>query len=914
MVAPDSAAAPAYTYDAFISYSHADRAWVDDWLLPRLERAGLRICIDHRDFDVGAAALDNMERAAAASRHTLLVLTPAWVQSEWAGFEALLVQGRDPASLHRRTLPVLRDICTVPGRIANLTYADLRGAPDDAEFARLLDAIRDRRRLPDNRALVTLGQPPALPGAAATSAAAEQRLAALPLDSLPEPAALPPGSRMPFLHNPLFVGRAAELRRIADALKVGDTAAISQSAAATGMGGIGKTQLAVEFVHRYGHYFTGVFWLSFADPNGVPAEVAACGLGGALGLPAGFKDQPLDAQMRMVLLAWQSPLPRLLVFDNCEDEALLVQWLPRSGGCRVLVTSRRAQWDAALGIAALSLDVLPRDQSIALLRRFRPELPADDPDLSAIAAELGDLPLALHLAGSYLRRYQAAPFGTPAAYLAQLRQGLILQHPSLAATGAAYSPTEHDLHVARTFVLSYARLDHSYPVDKLALELLQRAAYLAWGAPIPHDLLLATLDLPADDADDMQAEEAIIRLVSLGLLDVGASGVARLHRLLARFVRDIASDEAARDAVEQALIDNTDALIDQGYPARLLPILPHLRDLTDTARDRADEHAATLCTNLSRYLGMVGDYAAAQPYAELALAICEQTLGPQHPATATSLNNLALLLWAQGDYAAARPLYERDLAICEQTLGPQHPATATSLNNLALLLRAQGDYTAARPLHERDLAICEQTLGPQHPHTATSLNNLAGLLSDQGDYAAARPLHERALAIREQTLGPQHPHTATSLNNLALLLVAQGDYAAARPLYERDLAICEQTLGPQHPATATSLNNLAELLRAQGDYAAARPLYERDLAICEQTLGPQHPATATSLNNLALLCASEGSFPEAAALMRRALAIREQALGPQHPHTQTARRSLAAIEQRMQQRQPRSWWQRLLGR
>jgi tetratricopeptide (TPR) repeat protein len=120
-------------------------------------------------------------------------------------------------------------------------------------------------------------------------------------------------------------------------------------------------------------------------------------------------------------------------------------------------------------------------------------------------------------------------------------------------------------------------------------------------------------------------------------------------------------------------------------------------------------------------------------------------------------------LRAQGDFAAARPLYERALAIFEKALGPDHPDTATTLNNLAFLLRAQGDFAAARPLAERARAIREKALGPDHPDTATSLNNPAFLLQAQSDFAAARPLFERALAIREKALGPDHPDTGRSL-------------------------------------------------------------------------------------------------------------------------------------------------------
>ena len=203
-------------------------------------------------------------------------------------------------------------------------------------------------------------------------AAATRRLQELPLDVIPAPAALPAGSHMPLARNALFVGREADLKALAGALKAGDTAAVGQIAAVTGLGGIGKTQLASEFVHRYGQYFQGgVFWLGFADPEAVPAEIATCGGIGGMKLRDDFGSLSLNDQVQLVAAEWQGPLPRLLVFDNCEDEALLASWRPRAGGCRVLATSRREVWSSHLGVHALPLGVLARPESLALLGRLR---------------------------------------------------------------------------------------------------------------------------------------------------------------------------------------------------------------------------------------------------------------------------------------------------------------------------------------------------------------------------------------------------------------------------------------------------------------------------------------------------------------------------------------------------------------
>lgn len=559
--------------------------------------------------------------------------------------------------------------------------------------------------------------------------AAQALLATLPLDVVPAVALLPTHSRMPFSANPLFVGRTANLMALAATLYAGQTTVI---AAATGIGGIGKTQLASEFVYRYGQYFAGgVFWLSFAEAGSIEAEIATCGR--SMQLP-GFDGLAFADQVARVRQVWQEPTPRLLVFDNCEDAALLRRYRPTSGGCRVLLTSRRAHWDAALGIHEQRIETLPRADSIALLRQFRPDLAANDADLDALANDLGNLPLALHVAGSYLQRYQREV--TPAAYRARL-QSAPLQ--AFALRAAVETPTSHERDVALTFAASYTRLGDS-ETDRLALALLARFAHFAPGEPLPRWLLALTVAEENEEAaseDDQQDEEAterallladvVARLGELGLVDEAPGDELRLHRLIAAFVQSVAADDGAQAAVEQVLIATTSRLNNEGYPAPLLALEAHVRHSTDAASERVDEQAAALCNELGYHLDSVADYAGARPYYERALAINEQALGPSHPDTASSLNNLGALLQNQGDYAGARPYYERALAICEQALGPNHPTTATSLNNLGVLLANMEDFAEALPLMRWALAIRNAVLGPAHPDTQSTARSLAAI-------------------------------------------------------------------------------------------------------------------------------------------------------------------------------------------
>lgn len=716
--------------------------------------------------------------------------------------------------------------------------------------------------------------------------------ARLPHDRLPPYMPLPSMSLMPLRYNPLFIGRAVELRALAAALASGDAVAI------TGIGGIGKTQLACEFVHRYGQFYPGgVFWLSFADPSAVPSELVACGGAGRLDLRAGFSDLPFDDQVRLVQAAWQSPVARLLIFDNCEDQALFARWRPTTGGCQVLLTSRRSSWSIGLGLATLPLAPLARAESIALLRQRRVSAAVDEAGLHAIAAELGDLPLALHLAGSFLARYRDAI--TPAEYLAQMRVMPALAHQSL--QGNEFSPTGHEQSVVRTFALSYERLQTTDPTDRLARDLLLRAACFAPGEPIPRRLLLATIGRTAEDTVMlMQAEDALARLIGdLGLLELGDAGGLRMHRLVVAFAVAVSDDVAARADVEQAMLAMANRMNEARLPGPMLALQGHLRAVTDAARVRADARAAELCVALGWQLVLLSAFGEAQFYLQQALAIHETVFGAEHPATAGSLNLLGLCYQFQGAFVAARPLYERALAIWERTLGPEHEETGSGHNNLGYLLFHLEEPGAAQMHIRRALAIRRRVAGLRDADTARTLNNLGYVMLHSGKQAAARRYLKLALAIREQVLADNNPATAQTLNNLGEVLFAERDYAGARRCHERALAIRDAVFGAGHFHAAESMRNLARVFRAQGDLAAARDYLRQALAICESSLGEQHIETAWKLDTLGDLLFEQGDYAAAQPYFKRALAVYIEALSPNHHDILRVRERLNAIADQM---------------
>jgi tetratricopeptide (TPR) repeat protein len=717
----------------------------------------------------------------------------------------------------------------------------------------------------------------------------------------PDHAPLPPGSRMPLHRNRLFTGRSDDLVTLADALSPPDATIV-----VGGMAGIGKTQLASEVVHRYGRLFAGgVFWLSFADPAGIAAEVAACGAAEYLNLHPDFDALPLDKQVRLVLAAWRDPIPRLLVFDNCEDETLLADWRPATGGCRVLVTSRRMRWSASLVADIHALQVLARAESVMLLGAYRMRELARvagaplQPDLDTIADELGDLPLALHLAGAYLATH--APELTPARYLAELRDGsrragsVALALDTTLRPGAV-SPTRHEHGVASALALSYQRLDAAKPAEALALQLLARTAYFAPGEPVQRALLIATVAAPGDTAVLTRAQLALAQLTGdLGLLEAAGKGTVRMHRLVAGFARQ-AGDQTAQEDVERAVLAEAHRLAEQRLPAPMREIQAHLRSVTEAALVRADARAADLCAALGWQLVLLNAADDAEPYLQRALVIRETRLGTHHPAIAASLNLLGLMHQWRTELAPAQHSFERALAIWEQTLDPHAIEIGQVCSNLGALLIVRDDHTLARHYLDRALAIAEEQRGAALLDVARNLNNLGYLLVQAGDYAAAQAYLERALALRERALPAEHPATAQTLNNLGDLLCVVGRYDEAWAYHERALAMRQAVFGRQHNDTAESLKNLGRVLVARGDYRGAQPYLEESLAICEATVGSNHIETGWGLALLGDLFYAQEHFDAARRMIERALAIYRRQLGDDHRETRAACARLAELK------------------
>jgi tetratricopeptide (TPR) repeat protein len=617
---------------------------------------------------------------------------------------------------------------------------------------------------------------------------------------------------VPYARNPYFTGRENVLQNLHEALSKESATALTQGHAIFGLGGIGKTQTALEYIYRYRSEYRFIFWTR-ADTE-VALQAGFVEIAKLLDLPE--KDATNPADTVQAVKHWlEREGEWLLVFDNADAPEMLKASYPRNPKGHVLLTSRAQIFDT-LGIARpLALEKMQPDEALSFLytRTERAQSdPAEKKAAAHLAAELGYLPLALEQAAAYITakmvRFQD--------YLTSYQQQrLALLNKAQPKTG------EYPASVASTWALNFQEVEQ----DPVAADILRVSAFLS-----PDDIPLELLSSGASQLgpvlagalaaseDPLALNEALAPLTRYSLirLDVDAQTYS-MHRMVQEVVKDQLGVERQAQWSERTVRAVAQSFPEVNYQTwtRCERYIPHVL-LCAAQMDQwrmTFPEARNLLNEAGKYFYQRGQFKEAEPLLKILLALCEQVLGPEHPNTLGSLNNLAELYRNQGKYEQAEPLYQRALTTCERVLGPEHPNTLSTVNNLALLYWNQGKYEQAEPLYQRALATRERVLGPEHPETAQTLNNLAILYRQQGKYEQAEPLYQRALAIDEKVYGQDHPEVATDLNNLAVLYQYQGKYEQTEPLYQRALATYERVLGPEHPDTIKVRNNYADLLR-----------------------------------------------------------------------------------------------------
>jgi len=803
--------------DFFISYNKADRDWAE-WIAWTLEEAGYTTILQAWDFAAGSNFVLEMDEAAKQATRTIAVLSPDYLSARYTQPEWAAAFAKDPTGKqHKLILVCVRD-CDVEGLLGQIVYIDLCGLDEAAARDCLLAGISGERAKPTTK--------PTFPGG---------------VRSVPErptfPGALPPVWNIPHPRNRNFTGRKRLLADLHSALQSGKLAALTQ--ALTGLGGVGKTQLALEYAYRHAEEYQVVSWVQAEEPVRLASDFA----GLAQPLDLSEKDEQDQSLAVAAVRRWLERNGRwLLIFDNVPGPVGVHDYLPRGGSGHIIITSRDPNWGAVA--APLDVPVWPRKESLAFLRK-RTGQGEGGHDL---AEELGDLPLALEQAAAYIET--CGPGLTLRGYLdlfLNRRKDLWNQETA---------PGDYRKTVATTWSLAMERVREESPA---AADLLNLCAFLA-PEDIPLSLVRAgAANLPeplaAAARDELALNEAVVALRRYSLIERSGDSIS-VHRLLQAVTRDRLSNDAAKKgwtAVAVRLVQAAFAFDQNDLATWALcgVVLPHALAAVGHGED-LDETAQTshLLNEVGVYLWRRAQYGQAKSVLERALRIDEAAYGPDHPKVAIRVNNLGSVLRALGDLEGARAHFERALRIDEAAYGPDHPNVAIRVNNLGNVLRDLGDLEGARAHYDRALGIMEKAYGPQHPNVATAANNLGKVLRDLGDLEGARAHFERALRIDEAAYGPDHPDVAIRVNNLGNVLQDLGDLKGARAHYERALRIDEAAYGPDHPDVARDVNNLGSLLRDLGDPEGARAHFERALHIMHKTYGDDHPRTKLVRRNL----------------------------------------------------------------
>ncbi len=707
-----------------------------------------------------------------------------------------------------------------------------------------------------------------------------------------------------------------------------------------GVEGIGKTELAIEYAKIHYDEYQAIFWLDASSAESLSPYILS--LTDQIGIPV---SNELNEQQRFnAIKEWLRQHDKwLVILDNLETFSIVDPFIPHYSKGHVLVTAQSEEIEEvvhSISVKEMSIE----DGTLLLLRHAKPTIKwnLSDPALETdvlqareIAQEFTGYPLALNLAGAYIRRSKL----TFSSYLK-----LYHEHETTLLDRGGQPTNGHPNSVKAMFSLTFDKIGR---VDPLALKLLHLFAFLHSDA-LSDDVIMqgvSSLDGPLRKLtlSPLTFNNTLIVLQQFSLVQrFSNTTTLNMHRILQLFVKKELTEKQQKQLAEQAV-----RLINFIFPEVLFENWKKCQRYMSQAQHCAAlirefkltlQEGGLLLERLGSYCYQRGIYKQAETYLiqaldlyerskradvlniaqalnsqgllyrqlahyeeakeihEHALKLRERVLGQDDPKTMESQHNLAMIYGDLGQYQDAENRYQRVLAIEERAKGPNHTDVADTLSELALIYSQQGRFADAEIAARRALAIYEQARDPNHPDLTYPLDTLGTLAEQQGDYQQAESLYQWAFEICLDAFGEEHPQTTHSKYKLAGLAMSKGNYQDAENLYQQVLNIYKQMLISNHTDIALVLNDQALLATKQKQYEKAEPLYKRALHIYESVLGEEHPDVASVLNNLGELYRMIGNKERAEDFLRRALAIRKKTFGPTHPSITQSLNNLAHLQ------------------
>ncbi|MFC1443143.1 FxSxx-COOH system tetratricopeptide repeat protein [Streptacidiphilus sp. N1-10] len=885
---------PAAREDVFVSYIAEDRMWAE-WITWHLEQTGARV----HPRELEEPVRSESERLRATASRTVAVWSPAYARAVQKRL------ARDVVGGELADQPV--DLVTVrvgdsrpTGAHAAGVSVDLSRAEEDQAREQLLRAISPSGA--ESRGAV--GDGPRFPG-------------------------LRPAIWNVRLRNQSFTGRAAVLDRLRDQLREQQggrsTVVLPTPQTLYGLGGVGKTQIALEYAHRFMADYDLVWWIEAEEPEQV--AVSLTDLARRLELRVGENASENADLVKETLRLGTHPKARrwLLIFDNADDPANIVRYFPGGPG-DVLVTSRNQSWSGQA--QPLEVDIFQREESVDHLRRRVPELSTTDASL--VAEAVGDLPLAVEIAAAWLET-TGVPVGT---YIEQLRTEAV-------NVLAAAEPADYPTTFGATWKVSIARLREQSPA---AARLLQLWAFFAPDSIsrslVYNDQMIDSLVPYDEDLRDKYMMGKLLRALSrYGLARVDStSSTFQVHRMVQAVVRAEMTAEDLENTVHEAHRILVGARPDEGdtddprnWPQFEL-IWPHLGPSNAEYCDEPDTRG--LLIDRVRYLWKRGELDRAEDLGRRLDAAWTEKLGDDDKQTLQLRLQLGSVLRSQGRFAEGLALDEDTLARQRRVLRENHPQTLQTAGNVAADLRSLGRFREALEMDRKTYTTLVDELGEDDVITLRLANNLAVDLRFNGFYEEARILDEDTFNRRSIGQdGRNHPLTLSTKANLGEDLRALGRYQESIDLlsefreeypipvpdlaslrYAKSLAVSLRRAGRQGEArrlTADTYNrflehydsslpdslscalNLAADHSAAGDKERARDTAQEVYRRYSELLGERHPFTLICANNVCIYLRDSGQVAESVRLGRHNQELLADVLGPDHPYTVCATLNLS---------------------
>jgi tetratricopeptide repeat protein/NB-ARC domain-containing protein len=681
------------------------------------------------------------------------------------------------------------------------------------------------------------------------------------------------------LRNVNFTGRLELLDKVYQRLSASTRTAVLPEAL-HGLGGVGKSQIAVEYVYRHATEYDLIWWIPAEEPMQI--QTALVDLAKRLKLPV---EPSRDTAVPAVMEALESGEPHpnwLLIFDNADRPEDVRSFFPRRFG-HILVTSRNAQWSTVAD--AVEVDVFTRDESRQLLQRRNREM--SDSDADRLAEALGDLPLAVEQAAAW-----RAETGMSADEYLRLFED---KRAELLETAP---PPDYQVAVAAAWNVSLDRLRRENPG---ALDLLRVCAFFA-PEPISRNLLASVQELSSFPELEETLRDPI--LLSRAIREINRYSLARidhrndtiqLHRLVQLALRNQLTDEereTVRHAAHVILASSDPNQADrvENWP-RYSDLMPHVRACQ--AVDCENQWVRRLAINIAVFLYAWGDPNGAGEMAAELVQYWTDKLGEAHRDTLMAARWQGRALREVGRFKEARVVGERTLLLLREHLGEDHEDTLLAAHAVASDLRAKGDFKAARVLNEDAYRRAQARFGDDDPDTLAAANNYALSLRLVGDFQTARRLDEDTWRRKVGILGENHRHTLLTLDNWSVDLRECGEWVRACEVQEETVSRFRTHVGPRHPMTLAATKNLAVARRRAGDDRNAFSLAQEAFDGFRGRYGERHPDAMSAAMNLSINLRQVGDLDPAQELGMHVHRLYEQAWGAEHPFSLAAATNLA---------------------